>query len=101
VILAPTGDIAYETLTDFAIDDDGIDLLTLDEFTGVTSVTVTNGLKEQAAVIDAQDPVDAMGQLATQICVQFVPLTDQEFETIFTPTVELLPIPRTIDLEAA
>jgi hypothetical protein len=30
-----------------------------------------------------------------------VPLTDQEFETVFTPTVEKLPIPRTIDLEAA
>jgi len=100
-ILAPTGDLAYEALTDFPIDDDGVDLLTLDEFTGVTSVEVTNGLKEQAAVIDAQDPVEAMGQLATRICVQFVPLTDQEFETIFTPTVEPLPIPRTIDLEAA
>lgn len=102
VIVAPTGDLAYETLTDFAIDDDGIDLLTLDEFTGVESIDVTNGLKEQiAGVTDAADPVAAMGELATQICIQFVLLTDKEFETEFTPTVESLPIPQTINLEAA
>lgn len=100
-ILAPTGDIAYQALSDFAIDDDGVDLLTLDEYTAVESLEVINGLKEQARVIDAADPVEAMRQLATQVCIQLVPLTDKEFETVFTPTVEPLPIPRTIDLEAA
>jgi hypothetical protein len=100
VILAPTGDLAYQALSDFPIDDDGVDLLTLDEFSAVESLEVTNGLKEQAKVIDAADPIEAMEQLATQICVQLVPLTDQEFETEFTPTVEPMPIPRTIDLEA-
>jgi len=52
-------------------------------------------------VINSADPVEAMRQLPTQICVQLVPLTDQEFETNFTPSVDPLPIPRTIDLEAA
>jgi hypothetical protein len=52
-------------------------------------------------VVDAFDPVEKMRSLATQICVQLVPLTGQEFETVFTPTVDLMPIPRTIDLEAA
>ena len=28
-------------------------------------------------------------------------VADLEFETIFTPTVEVVPLPRTIDLEAA
>jgi hypothetical protein len=100
-IVAPTGDIAYQALGDFEITDDGVDLLTLDEFTGVESLEVINGLKEQANVIDAADPLEAMTQLATQICVQLVPLTDQEFETVFTPTVEPMPIPQTINLEAA
>ena len=100
-ILAPTGDIAYQALTDFAIDDDGVDLLNLDEFSAVESLEVKNGLKEQAKVIDAADPLEAMRQLPTQVCVQLVKLTDTEFETNFAPTVEPMPIPRTIDLEAA
>jgi hypothetical protein len=100
-LAAPTGDLVYQALTDFAVDDDGVDLLSIDEYTGVESLEVKNGLKEQADVVDAFDPVEAMNGLATQICVQLVPVTDQEFETVFTPTVEKLPIPRTIDLEAA
>jgi len=101
VILAPTGDIAYQTLDDFEVDDDGVDLLTLNEFTAVESLQVTNGIKEQAAVIDAADPVEAMRHLASEVCVRMVALTDTEFETVFTPTVDPMPIPRTIDLEAA
>ncbi len=101
MLTAPSGDIVYQTLTDFAIDDDGVDLLTLDEYTAVTSLEVKNGIKEQLKVSDAWNPLDAMTDLATQVCVQLVPLTDQEFETVFTPTVEHMPVPRTIDLEAA
>jgi hypothetical protein len=101
MFLAPTGDIAWQSLDDFEVDDDGIDLLTLDEFTAVESLEVKNGIKEQAAVIDAADPVEAMRQLASEVCIQMVSLTDKEFETAYTPTVEKLPIPRTIDLEAA
>ena len=100
-LLAPTGDIAWQSLDDFEVDDDGIDLLTLDEFTAVESLEVKNGIKEQATVIDAADPVEAMRQLASEVCVQMVSLTDKEFETAFAPTVDPLPIPRTIDLEAA
>jgi hypothetical protein len=100
-LTAPSDDLVYETLTDFTVDDDGVDLLTLDEFTAVQSLEVKNGLKEQTEVIDAFDPVEAMKKLYTQVCVQLVPLTDQEFETTFTPTVDIMPIPRTIDLEAA
>jgi hypothetical protein len=101
VLVAASDDIAYETLSDFALDDDGVDLLTLDETTAVQILEVKNGIKEQAEVINAADPLEAMRSLATQVCVQLVPLTDQEFETVFTPTVQPLPIPRTIDLEAA
>jgi hypothetical protein len=100
MLAAPSGDIVYQTLTDFTIDDDGVDLLTLDEVTAVTSLEVKNGPKEQVKVIDAFDPVEAMKALATQVCVQLVPLTGQQFETVFTPTVEPMPIPRMIDLEA-
>lgn len=99
--LIPTRDIAYQTLDDFVVDDDGVDLLTLDEFSAVESLEVKNGIKEQAAVIDAADPVEAMRHLVSRVCVQMVPLTDAEFETAYTPTVDPMPIPRTIDLEAA
>ena len=101
VLVAPTDDIAYQTLDDFAIDDDGVDLLTLNEYTAVQSLEVTNGIKEQVEVSDAFDPLEAMKGLASRVCVQLVPLTDKEFETVYSPTVDPLPIPQTINLEAA
>jgi hypothetical protein len=97
-----TGDIVYETLDDFTVDDDGVDLLSLDETTSVQSLTVTNGLGPQVlGVSDSDDPAISLKDAPTEVCVQLVPLTDLEFETIFTPTVEVVPLPKTIDLEAA
>jgi len=97
-----TGDIVYETLDDFTIDDDGVDLLTLDEYTAVQSLTVTNGLGPQILELaGSDDPVNAMKDAPTEVCVQLAPVADLEFETVFTPTVEVVPLPKTIDLEAA
>lgn len=101
VLIAATGDIAYQTLTDFTIDDDGVDLLTLDGLTAVQSLTFTNGIHEQVQAALSGNPVENMKKLASRVCVQLVPLTDQEFSTTFTPTIDPLPIPQTIDLEAA
>jgi len=98
---APTDDIVYQNLSEFAIDDDGVDLIGLDAASAVETLTITNGLGEQAeAVFVALDPVEELNGRPTLICLQLVPLADQEFETIFTPAIEPLPIPQTINLEA-
>jgi len=101
-IMAPTGDIAYGSLDDTEIDDDGIDLLTLDARSAVESLTVTNGLGPQVIGLnESDDPANALADAPTEVCVQMVPLTDVEFSTTFTPALQPVPIPRTIDLEAA
>lgn len=100
--LAPTGDIAWQTLDDTVVDDDGVDLLTLDETTAVESLVVDNGLGEQVVIIEgSDDPSLALKAQPTEVCLQLVPLTDKEFETIFEPMVQTIPLPRLIDLEAA
>ena len=63
---------------------------------------MTNGLGPQILELaGSDDPANAMKDAPTEVCVQLVPVADLEFETIFTPTVEIVPLPKTIDLEAA
>jgi hypothetical protein len=101
-IMAPTGDIAYSSLDAVTIDDDGVDLLTLDERTAVQTLTVTNGLGPQVIGLnESDDPANALADAPTEVCVQMVPLTDLEFSTTFSPTLTPVPIPRTVNLEAA
>ncbi len=99
-LVAPTGDVAYQALTDFPISDDGLSLFTLDE--NSATVTVTGGLNEQIELVtSAADPPEALKTMPSRICVQFPPVAGMDFETVFTPAVEPLPIPTMIDLEAA
>jgi len=101
-ITAPTDDLVYQSLDDFTVDDDGVDLLTLDETTAVRELTLTGGLADQiAAVTDSLDPIETLKEWPSVVCLQLVPVADVSFETVYTPTVELLPIPRGIDLEGA
>ena len=101
-VTVPTGDIVYQSLDAFPVDDDGIDLLTLDERTAVESLVVTNGLGTQVTTVtNADDPANAIRTAPTQVCVQLRPVADLEFETIYQPLVQQIPLPRTIDLEAA
>jgi len=97
-----TDDLVYQSLDDFVIDDDGVSLLTLDETSAVEELTLTGGLADQiAAVTDSLDPIETLKDWPSALCLQLVPVADLSFETVYTPTVELLPIPRGIDLEGA
>jgi hypothetical protein len=101
-IMLPTGDLVYETLDDFAITNDGTNLLAMDEYTAVDSLTLSGGIDDQTTVVaSVSDPIDALRQYPSRVCVQLRAVAGMNFETVFTPTVELLPIPRLIDLEAA
>ncbi len=101
-ITAPTEDIVYQPLYEFTIDDDGVDLTTLDETTAVESLELTGGLKTQVQVVlEAPQPIDALPFYKSRMTLQVVPVAGMSFETVFTPTIEPLPIPKLIDLEAS
>jgi hypothetical protein len=101
-VMLPTGDLAYQTLDDFPITDDGLNLQHIDENTAVEYITLTGGMDEQTTVVGSvSDPIDALKQYPSHICVKLRPVAGMNFETVFTPAIDPLPIPRLIDLEAA
>jgi hypothetical protein len=99
-------ELVYQSLTDavaFPIDDDGVDLLTMDEITAVETLTLTGGLGTQVtAVTAAFDPITALKDYPSVVCLQLKPVAGQDpFETTFNIAVEPLPIPQGINLEAS
>jgi len=102
-VMLPTGDLVYQSLDDFSIDDDGVNLLAFDRGEALQSITITGGMDDQITIVNAtSDPVDALGHYPTRLCFQMTPVAGegQEFETLFTPATQPLPIPAQINLEA-
>jgi hypothetical protein len=104
-----TGDVAYQTLDDFVIADDGLDLTGLGVDSAVAACVVTNGLKTQLAVLDKYqstiyptygDPLEAMKGLNTSVTLDMRPVTGAEYHTDFFPAMTPLSLPRTIDLSS-
>lgn len=101
-ITAPTEDLVYQSLGEFPISDDGVDLLHFDHRQAVQAITLTGGMDDQIRVINAvEDPIDALGHYPTRFCFTLRPVAGMNFETVFTPSVHPLPIPNLINLEAA
>lgn len=100
-IMLPTGDLVYQSFDDFEIDDDGVNLLAFDRGEALQSITLSGGMDDQITVVNAtSDPVDALSHYPTRLCFQLTPVTGMDFETLFTPGVQPLPIPAQINLEA-
>lgn len=94
-------ELVYQSLQDFPISDDGFNLFDLKASAAIIDFKLTNGLKDQVdAVQSSTDPLAAFDNAATRLCLTLNPL-DGEFNTDFSPAVKPLPIPKTIDLEAA
>jgi hypothetical protein len=95
-------ELVYQPLTDFQAKDDGLNLFDLRPADVINSFTLTNGLREQLdAVQGAIDPVKAFDDVATRLCLDLTPMSGVEFHTDYRPAIKPLPIPKTIDLEAA
>lgn len=102
-------ELAYETLDDFAVDDDGLDLTNMTVDRAVNECFVVNGLEVQlnkmatyqgkVAPTDG-DPLTAMRTLSTNITLDLKPVTGGGFHTMFFPAVSQLWLPKTIDLAA-
>lgn len=100
------GEVAYEEFSDFAVEDDGINLLALDP-AQIASVTLFNGLGAQAVAAQLEaghlfggaDPIGVIKGLPTRVEVQLAAMTGN-FNTTISPAVTALKIPKGIDLEA-
>jgi hypothetical protein len=106
-----TDELAYQTLDQFEVVDDGLNFNHLTAEQVVRSCTVFNGLDVQMAELNKyqnvsmpkaglSDPFSATKTLTTTITLELVPVTGSEYHTDFLPAVSLLAIPQTIDLRA-
>jgi hypothetical protein len=106
-----TDELAYQTLDNFLIVDDGLDLANFSADQAVNFCTVTNGLSTQLpelkkfnnVVMPApglSNPLDAIKKLKTTVTLDMKPVTGAEYHTEFLPAVSLLSIPKTVDLAA-
>jgi hypothetical protein len=98
-------DFAYETLDNFAILDDHLDLTRLTAEAAVIDCTVLNGLAVQLSKLSGSqnstgDPRSAVANASTTVSLNLQPLQGAEFHTDFNPAITPLRLPKTIDLSA-
>jgi hypothetical protein len=103
-----TGEIAYQTFDQFAIEDDGVDLFNLNADSAVNFISVTSGLRAQVealkpyqgAIFPTYGAPSVARKLSTKVTLDLKPVAGSEFHTEFFPSVTPLALPKTIDLEA-
>jgi hypothetical protein len=102
-------EFAYQSLEEFAIDDDGLNLSNLSQENAVNYCTVENGMLDQITELDKfqgvvspteGDPLTKWRQMATLVTLDLKPVAGSEFHTDFLPALTQLSIPKTIDLGA-
>jgi hypothetical protein len=103
------GDLACQTLDDFVVVDDGLDLTNLTASQAVNECVVTNGVQEQVSKIAPfkgsvaptfGDPIGVMEKLTTTCTLDLKPVQGSAFHTEFFPAVTQLTLPKTINLAA-
>jgi hypothetical protein len=104
-----TDELAYQSLDNFAIVDDGLDLTHLTVASAVNECIVTNGPSTQIKALAPYnntvmptngDPQTTMRTVTTTVTLDLKPVTGSEFHTSFFPAVSELALPKMIDLEA-
>jgi hypothetical protein len=104
-------EFAYQTLDQFQIDDDGINLAYFTADEAVNYCTVENGLIDQLpalnvyqntiATMTAGDPLTTAREMQTTVTLDLKPVQGSEFHTTFFPALSQLSLPKTIDLAAS
>ena len=103
-------ELAYETLDQYVIDDDGLDLARMTADSAVNFCTVVNGLETQLRTLaefqdtvapTRGDPLTEARRYTTRVTLDLKPVQGSEFHTDFYPAVSRLALPKTIDLEAS
>jgi hypothetical protein len=102
-------DMAYQTLGDFVVADDGLNLTNLTVGSALNECVVTNGMLKQVPILHGfqhstwpqfSDPIGTMRTISTTVTLDMKPVVGGEFHTDFYPSVAMLSLPRTIDLSA-
>jgi hypothetical protein len=103
-------ELSYQTLDQFAIDDDGINLGFFDADQAINYVTVENALLTQLPALNAYqnaiatssfgDPLTTAREMQTTVTLDLRPVQGSEFHTSFFPALSQLRLPKTIDLAA-
>jgi hypothetical protein len=103
------GDCSYQTLDDFVIADDGLDLTHMTIDSAVNECVVVNGIKSQMAAAakfqetiapTSGDLATTMQKIETKVTLDLKPVAGAEYHTEFFPAVTPLTLPKTIDLSA-
>jgi len=103
-------ELSYETLDQYVVDDDGLNLTYLTADTAVNFCTVVNGLETQLRALDEfqdtvaptrGDPLTEARKYTTRVTLDLKPVQGSEFHTDFYPSVSRLALPKTIDLGAS
>jgi hypothetical protein len=107
--LTSDDDLYYESLDNYVIADDGLNLTNLTAAQAVNECVVTNGLNVQFPVLNtfqqavaplSGDPIGTMRTLTTTVTLDMKPVQGAEFHTSFTPAITELQLPKMIDLGA-
>lgn len=103
------GELAYETLDDFVVIDDGLNLRNMTITNAVNECVVLNGLTTQVDKLkpfqntvtpSLGDPLNVVRTFSTSVTLDMKPVAGAEFTTGFFPAVSPLALPMTIDLAA-
>jgi hypothetical protein len=106
-----TDELAYQTLDQFEVVDDGLNLDHMTAGRAVKSCTVVNGTTVHLNALTPfnnvslpknglSTPFDAMKKNLTKITLEMHPVTGSQYHTDFLPAISMLAIPQTIDLRA-
>lgn len=99
-----SGGVVYGDISQYPLDDDGIDFLDFHPADALNALYITNGARVQRQVLASyafhqiSEAVTALNQAYTEICMDLKPLNAGPFETEFALSVSGLMVPETIDL---
>lgn len=111
------GEITYEPLDSFTVEDDGINFLDFHDDQAVIDARVIPAVVPSGTIGFGEgglnstrnfdgfnkptvNPIDTIANNPTKIHIELKPVAGMEFVTVFDPEVSALMIPKTIDLEA-
>lgn len=110
-IVTVSSDFSYQTLDDFMVLDDGLDLTHLTVEQAVNQCVVVNGSYTKFTELSLFQkttyppqglgtPLKTASELSTTVRLDLKPLQGSEYQTTFYPAVTQLQLPKTIDLSA-
>lgn len=107
VIVPPVADVSYPEYNGYAIEDDGVNLISLDLQSALLSIDVEGGLIKESEAANGSgnnstgvEVMDRVASASTTLRIEMLPLAGGPFDTVMEVAIDPLHIPRMINLEA-